>query len=123
MFCRGRSSSIDGRTIRHCCQPRFRKRIEKGWINTVAGQGKIASVAMIGADATLPSLRPPTIWCGCPSGSQRPVDGQGARLAKAFADRWRIVEMENWDTGVLLNEPARVAHDNPFLHDTAKRSA
>jgi len=40
---------------------------------------------------------PPTIWCGCPSWQIAKVPG----FAKAFAGRWRIVEMDNWDSDFL----------------------
>jgi hypothetical protein len=69
----GRSSAIDGRTTRHggyAVSQRIRKRIEEafGWIKTIAGQKRSpGSVAVIASDGLLPSLPPPTIWCGFPS--------------------------------------------------------
>jgi hypothetical protein len=67
-----RSSAIDGRTTQHggyAVSQRIRKRIEEafGWIKTVAGKRRPASAAVIASHGLLPSLLPPTIWCGCPS--------------------------------------------------------
>jgi hypothetical protein len=67
----GRRSAIDGRTARdsgYSVSLRIRKRIEEalGWIRTVAGQRKSSSRGSNGLAGPLPSLPPPTIWCGCP---------------------------------------------------------
>jgi hypothetical protein len=68
----GRSSAVDGRTTRHggyAVSQRIRKRIEEafGWIKTVAGQQKTSFRGRDRVAWLLPSLLPPTIWCGCPS--------------------------------------------------------
>lgn len=73
-----------------------RKRIEEAfcWIKTVAAQEKTRrwrGSHLMGPFASLP---PPPIWCGCSGRSRRPADCQGARLRQAFAERWRIVEID-----------------------------
>ena len=111
----GRRSAIDGRTTRHAgyaVSQRIRKRIEEafGWIKTVAGQEK----------TQVPRHRPRRLGLhlrrrGLQSGATAQA-ARGGRLmakvpafAKAFAGRWRIVEMDVWDNDVLdLVEEAHI---------------
>ena len=76
----GRGSAISGRTTRHggyAVSQRIGMRIEEafGWIKTIAGE-RPAFGAVIASDGPLPSLPPPTIWCGCPSSWRRLADGR-----------------------------------------------
>src|ERR1700681_3977417 len=90
----GRSSAIDARTTRHggyAVSQRVRKRIEEafGWIKTVARQEKTKFRGRCR---------------GLQSGSIAEAHrGKGlmAAFAKAFAGRWRIVEMDVWDKDFL----------------------
>ena len=111
----GRRSAIDGRTTRHAgyaVSQRIRKRIEEafGWIKTVAGQ----------AQDQVPRRRPGRLGLHLrrrrlQSGAAAEAAGGGRLMAKvpafakAFAGRWRIVEMDVWDNDVLdLVEEAHI---------------
>jgi hypothetical protein len=48
-----------------------------------------------------PSLPPPTIWFDCRSSSRKGLMAKLPAFAKAFAGRWRIVEMDVWDNDFL----------------------
>ena len=65
------------------------------------GRRRLGSVASDRVGWAFTFAPPPTIWCGCRSSSRRPADGQGPAFAKAFAGRWRIVEMDVWDNDFL----------------------
>lgn len=114
----GRASAIDGRTTRHggyVGSQRIRKRIEEafGWIKTVAAQGetKFRSRERVGwafffAVAACNMVRLPKADDGDRLMAKVPA------FAKAFAGRWRIVEMDNWDNDVLdLVEEAHLRFD------------
>jgi hypothetical protein len=112
----GRRSAIDGRTTQHgsyAVSQRTRKRIEEafGWIKTVAGQEKTKPR---GVDRV--RLRLHLCRRGLQSRALAEAAGGGREMAKipaiakAFAGRWRIVEMDNWDTDFLdLVEEAHIA--------------
>ncbi len=103
----GRSSAIDGRTTRHggyAVSQRIRKRIEEafGWIKTVAGQEKTkfrgrdrVGWAFTFAAAAYNLVRLPKLHRGDRLMAKVPA------FAKAFAGRWRIVEMDVWDNDFL----------------------
>ena len=127
----GRSSAIDGRTTRHggyAISQRIRKRIEEafGWIKTVAGQEKTQVQGRRPGRLRLHLRR---------RGLQsRPLAqaARGGRLmakfpafAKAFAGRWRIVEMDVWDNDVLdeVEEAHITFKDSAGRRDRLRRSA
>src|SRR5436305_11681263 len=61
-----------------------------------------SSAAGTASDGASPWLPPPTIWCGSRSSSLGPADmAKVPAIAKAFAGRWRIVEMDVWDNDFL----------------------
>ncbi len=85
----GRRSTIDGRTTRHggyAVSQRIRSgsRRHSAGSRRSRGNRRPGSVAVTASHGPLPSLPPTTIWCGCPSGSRRPADGQGARLRQGL---------------------------------------
>ena len=103
----GRRSAIDGRTTRHAgyaVSQRIRKRIEEafGWIKTVAGQEKTRFRGRRPRRMGL-HLRRRRLQ----SGAAAEAAGGGRLMAKvpafakAFAGRWRIVEMDVWDNDFL----------------------
>jgi hypothetical protein len=49
---------------------------------------------VIASDGLLPSLPPPTIWCGSQADSQGLLMAKLPRFAKVFAGRWRIAKMD-----------------------------
>ena len=94
------------RTTRHggyAVSQRIRKRIEEafGWIKTVAGQEK---TSFRGRDRRRMGLylccRRLQSGAGAQTGGGR-LMAKAPRFAKAFAGRWRIVEMDNWDSDFL----------------------
>lgn len=93
----GRSSAIDGRTTGTAAMPSASaSRRHSAGSRRSPGKRRRASVAVIASHGLLPSLPPFTISCGCPSDSEGRLMAKAPGLAKAFAGRWRIVEMDNW---------------------------
>lgn len=98
----GRSSAIDGRTtVAVAMSSASASRKHSAGSRLSPDKRRPASVAVIASDESLPSLPPPE------SGTAPEADS-GARLmatvpcfAKAFAGRWRIVKMDNWDSEFL----------------------
>ena len=104
---RRRRSAIDGRTTRHAgyaASQRVRKRIEEafGWIKTVGGlaqdQVPRPSTGSDGPSPSRPRLQPGP---AAASSWRSRLMAKARRLAKAFAGRWRIVEMDVWDNDFL----------------------
>jgi hypothetical protein len=101
----GRSSAIDGRTTRHggyAVSQRIRKRIEEafGWIKVVAGQEKTKFRGRDRVGFHLRGRRLQSSAAAQATGAARLMT-RVPSFAKAFAGRWRIVEMDVWDNDFL----------------------
>jgi hypothetical protein len=93
---------------------RIRKRIEEafGWIKTVGGQRKSRFGGLDRVGWTFTFAAAAYNLVRLPKPMARPVDRKSSGLAKAFAGRWRIVEMDVWDKNFLdLLEPAHLVFE------------
>ena len=104
----GRRSAIDRRTTRHpgyAASQRIRKRIEEafGWIKMIAGMRKTKLRGLAQGRLGL-HLRRRGLQSG-PAAQAVGATGMTRRapgFARAFAGRWRITEMDEWDEIDLL---------------------